>query len=168
MSPRNTPETFWSRVTRGAGDDCWEWQGAKTSSGYGNLSWHGRHVQAHRLAYALTYGGIALETGFRQLGRAKTYRRFVLHKCDNRLCCNPQHLFLGSMRTNMLDAYKKGRKVQPRSGHTNAKLSSDQVRQIRLRYNTGSVGQVVLAREFGVSQRAISLIVRHETYKDVT
>lgn len=168
MSPRNTPENFWSRVACKADDDCWEWQGARTSAGYGNLSWHGRHVQAHRLAYALTYGGIALETGFRQLGRAKKYRRFVLHKCDNRLCCNPKHLFLGSMRTNLLDAYSKGRKIQPRSGHVNAKLTPAQVRTIRDVYNSGGVRQVDLAAQYGVSQRVISLIVRHEAYKDVT
>jgi hypothetical protein len=168
MSPRNTPETFWSRVARGADDECWDWQGAKTSSGYGNLSWHGLHIQAHRLAYALTYGGIALETGFRQLGRAKKYRRFVLHRCDNRACCNPKHLFLGSMRTNLLDAYSKGRKTQPRSGHANAKLTPDQVRTIRKEYNGGGVSQASLAKQYGVSQRAVSLIVRHETYKDVT
>jgi len=167
MSPRNTPENFWSKVACGGDDDCWEWQGARTSGGYGNLSWHGQHIQAHRLAYALTYGGITLETGFRQLGQAKKYRRFVLHKCDNRLCCNPKHLFLGSMRANLLDAYSKGRKSQPRSEHANAKLTPEQVRAIRDVYNSGGVRQAALAAQYGVSQRTISLIVRRETYKDV-
>jgi len=167
MSPRNTPLNFWSKVRREADDACWEWQGTKTSSGYGSLSWHGKHVQAHRLAYALTYGGVSLETNFRQLGKAKRYRRFVLHRCDNRLCCNPKHLYLGSMRTNLLDAYRKGRKTQPRSKHTNAKLSPAQVRAIRRRYDAGGVRQVDLAVEFGVSQVSISLVVRRETYKDV-
>lgn len=167
MSKPNTPESFWAKVTKSADDQCWEWQGAKTSAGYGNLSWHGKHVQAHRMAYALSKGGVALETGFRVLGRAKSYKRFVLHKCDNRACCNPNHLFLGSMRANQLDAYRKGRKVQPRSGHANAKLSAEQVRQIRSLYDEGGVKQTALATMFCVSQRAISLIVRRETYKDV-
>lgn len=167
MSTKNTPETFWSRVERGADPDCWEWQGSKTSAGYGNLSWHGAPVQAHRVAYYLTYGGIALQTGFRHDGKAKRYKRFVLHRCDNRLCCNPNHLFLGSMRTNMRDAYAKGRKTQPKSGHANAKLTPDQVRNMRAEYNAGSVRQVELAAKYGVSQRAVSLIIRHETYKDV-
>ena len=167
MSPKNTPDNFWSKVDRKGEDECWEWQGSQTSSGYGNLSWHGKPVQAHRVAFYLTYGGIALETKFRQEGRAKAYRRFVLHRCDNRLCCNPRHLFLGSMRTNLLDAYTKGRKSQPRSGHANAKLSPDQVREIRRRYNHGSVSQDKLAGEYKVSQRVISLVVRNETYKDV-
>ena len=167
MSAKNTPENFWLRVDRGADTDCWEWRGATTSSGYGNLSWHGRAVQAHRVAYYLTYGGIALRTGFRHDGKAKRYRRFVLHRCDNRLCCNPNHLFLGSMRTNLLDAYSKGRKTQPRSGHANAKLTATQVRAIRRAYDTGGIRQVDLATRYGVSQRVISLVIRRETYKDI-
>jgi hypothetical protein len=167
MSAKNTPENFWCRVRRGGPTECWEWQGSKTSSGYGNLAWHGAPVQAHRVAYFLTFGGIGLETGFRHAGRAKTYKRFVLHKCDNRLCCNPEHLFLGSMRANQLDAYQKGRKRQPQSGHTNAKLTAAQVREIRRRYDCGEAKQVPLAKEFGVSQRVISLIVRRESYKDI-
>jgi hypothetical protein len=167
MGIRHTPESFWARVATGDATHCWEWQGAKTSSGYGNLSYQGTIAQAHRVAYALTYGGIALPTGFRYDGIAKRYRRFVLHKCDNRACCNPQHLFLGSMRANLLDAYAKGRKVQPRSKHINAKLTARQVREIRRRYDAGLDQQIPIAKEFGVSQRTISLIVRRETYRDI-
>jgi hypothetical protein len=168
MSKKNTAESFWARVKKGLPDQCWEWQGACTSSGYGNLTWHGTPVQAHRVAYFLHCGGIALQTGFRRSGRAKAYRRFVLHRCDNRKCCNPAHLFLGSMRANQLDAYQKGRKIQPRSRHANAKLTPKQVREIRRSYDAGEKIQVVLAAEFGVSQRAISLVVRRETYTDIT
>jgi len=167
MSPKNTPENFWSRIARGSNTDCWNWQGAKTSAGYGNLTWHGQSVQAHRMAYYLANGGIALQTGFRHEGKARRYKRFVLHKCDNRLCCNPAHLFLGSMRTNMLDAYRKKRKVQPKSGHVNAKLTPAQVLEIRRVYDAGGVRQVDLAKQYGVSQRVISLVVRRETYGDV-
>ena len=167
MSAKNTPALFWSRIDIQGADACWEWQGARTSSGYGNLGWSGQHVQAHRVAYFLTHGGISLQTGFRLEGRAKRYKRFVLHTCDNRSCCNPKHLFLGSMRANQLDAYKKGRKVQPRSEHANAKLSPKQIRDIRRRYDAGAL-QISLAKEYAVSQRVISLVVRRETYKDVT
>ena len=167
MSHKNTPENFWSKVRKPTPTDCWEWQGALTSTGYGNLGWHGRHVQAHRVAYFLTHGGIPLETGFRD-GAAKAGKQFVLHKCDNRKCCNPDHLFLGSMRDNQLDAYRKKRRKQPESKHVNAKLTLEQVKEIRTRYSAGGVGQISLSKEFGVSQRVISLVVRRETYKDVT
>lgn len=131
------------------------------------MSWQGSHVQAHRVAYYLTAGGIALATGFRQEGKAKRYKRFVLHRCDNRACCNPDHLFLGSMSANLVDAYAKGRKAQPRSNHVNAKLSAAQVRRIRRVYAKGEVRQIDLAFEYRVSQVAISKIIRNETYKDV-
>ena len=167
MSAKNTPELFWARVKKGNCTDCWEWTGAMSSSWYGSVAWQGARVQAHRLAYLLSIGGIRPETLFRVGDRARTYKRFVLHKCDNRLCCNPRHLFLGSMRTNLLDAYRKGRKTQPRSKHVNAKLTPAQVRTIRARYVRGGVRQVDLAAEFGVTQRVISLIIRHESYKDV-
>ncbi len=136
------------------------------STGYGNVSWHGSVAQAHRIAYWLTCGDVSLKTGFRQQGVAAKYRRFVLHKCDNRLCCNPNHLFLGSMRANLKDAYDKGRKVQPKgSNHVNSKLSTGVAKKIRADY-IGSVRQIDLALKYGVSQRVISLIVRGEAYKD--
>jgi hypothetical protein len=68
----------------------------------------------------------------------------------------------------MLDAYAKGRKIQPRSGHANAKLSPAQVREIRRLYAAGGALQVALAKTYNVSQRVISLVVRYETYKDIT
>ena len=167
MSAKNTPKNFWAKVLKKKPTDCWEWQGSTTSGGYGNLSWHGLKVQAHRVAYFLTFGGIGLETDFRHVGKAKTYKRFVLHRCDNRLCCNPEHLFLGSMRTNQLDAYQKGRKKQPQSTHPNAKLTATQVRTIRKKYDAGEARQADIAKEFSVSQRVISLLVRRESYKDI-
>jgi hypothetical protein len=167
MTARNTADNFWRKVNVAGEEQCWEWQGARNSSGYGNLSWQGQQAQAHRVAYFLKYGGIELQTNFRQKDVAKNYKGFVLHKCDNRLCCNPSHLFLGSMRTNQLDAYQKGRKQQPKSEHTNSKLTPAQVVEIRRRYDAGLDLQVPLAKEFGVSQRVISLVVRRETYKDV-
>lgn len=70
------------------------------------------------------------------------------------------------MRANLLDAYRKGRKLQPKgSNHVNSKLSTGVAEQIRKEYS-GSVRQVDLATKYGVSQRCISLIVRGETYRD--
>jgi hypothetical protein len=167
MSRKNTPADFWNRVNVCGPDECWEWSGATNSGGYGTISWSGAVVVTHRVAYMLARGNIRLETGFRHEGKAKRYKRFVLHTCDNRRCCNPAHLFLGSMRTNLLDAYAKKRKMQPRSAHVNAKLTPTQVQDIRHRYDAGVSTQVQLAAEFLVSQRTISLAVRRETYTDV-
>jgi DNA-binding XRE family transcriptional regulator len=71
------------------------------------------------------------------------------------------------MSANMFDAYEKGRKVQPRSKHTNAKMSPADVVEIRRRYDSGEATQVQLAKEIGVAQTSISKVVRRETYKDI-
>jgi hypothetical protein len=155
---KDTSDKFWARVTKAGPDECWEWTGSKNSGGYGVVRYDGVCAQAHRVSYFLTHDGIGLLTGFRIEGRATRFKNFVLHKCGNRLCCNPNHLFLGSMRT---------KEVQPRSRHVNAKLTPDQVREMRHLYDTKQMYQRPLAKKFNISQRVVSLVVRRETYKDI-
>ena len=158
MSNKQTAESFWARVKKSR--ECWEWQGACNSTGYGNVSWHGRIYTAHRVAAWLS--GLVTSPSAPLKAREKNH---VLHKCDNRKCCNPKHFFLGNFTDNMKDAYRKERKVQPTGEkHTNAKLTNKQASLIRAKYKTGEL-QMPLAKEFGVSQRVISLIVRGEAYK---
>ena len=99
---------------------------------------------AHRDAWAAAFGPIPAG-------------QCVLPRCDVRNCIEPSHLFLGSKGDNNTDRAEKGRT----SSH-NAKLSQDQVIEIRARAPDNS--QRDLAREFGVSQRAIGNVVRGETY----
>lgn len=158
MGAKQTAESFWARVKRGVG--CWEWQGCCNSTGYGNVMWHGKCYTAHRIAAWLS--GMVNSPSAPNSSKEPTH---VLHKCDNRKCCNPDHFFLGTFTDNQHDAYKKGRQKQPKGEkHSNAKLTNAQVQEIRNRYGAGEY-QVPLAKEYGVSQRAISLIVRMETYK---
>lgn len=160
MSRKQTAESFWARVNKGADDECWEWNGGTNSTGYGSVGWHGCVYTAHRVAAWLS--GMVKSPSRPLHSRDKGH---VLHKCDNRRCCNPNHFFLGSFTDNMRDAYSKKRKVQPRGQHhANAKLTNQQAEEIRQRYEAGEY-QVPLAQEYGVSQRVISLIVRGESYK---
>lgn len=95
----------------------------------------------------------------------KTDPGHVLHSCDNRPCCNPGHFFLGTYGDNQIDAYAKGRRAQPQGEHhANAKLTYDQAAEIRKRYSEGEK-QVPLSKEYNVTQRVISLIVRGESYR---
>lgn len=72
---------------------------------------------------------------------------------------------IGSYSDNQKDAYQKQRRVQPKgAAHANAKLTDHQAQEIRERYAAGEY-QAPLAKEYGVSQRVISLIVRGESYK---
>lgn len=159
MSRKQTPESFWARVTPNP-DGCWEWQGGCNSTGYGSVAWHGNVYTAHRIAAWLS--GLVVSPSAPESSRESTH---VLHKCDNRRCCNPDHFFLGSFTDNMKDAYGKRRKQQPKGQHhANAKLTNEQASEIRKRYAAGEF-QIPLAKEYKVSQRAISLIVRGESYK---
>lgn len=160
MPAKQTPETFWAKVRRRANDECWEWGGATNNTGYGTVGWHGRNYTAHRVAAFLS--GLVESPSRPAHSRDKGH---VLHKCDNRRCCNPHHFMIGSYSDNQKDAYQKQRRVQPKGGaHVNAKLTNEQAEEIRNRYAAGEY-QVPLAKEYGVSQRVISLIVRGESYK---
>jgi hypothetical protein len=160
MSKRQTAESFWAKVDIKGLYECWNWKGARNSTGYGTVTWGGKVYTAHRVAAWIRC--MVINPSAPKLKREKT---FVLHKCDNRLCCNPEHFFLGNYSDNQKDAHEKKQRAQPKgASHVNAKLTSRQVAQIRKRYSQGEL-QVPLAKKYRVSQRTISLIVRGETYK---
>ena len=131
---------FWRHVEKT--DGCWIYHGSYGGScgKYGRHWAQGKRHGAHRYAYILAYGEIPGD-------------REVCHTCDNPKCVRPDHLWLGTHRENMRDMVRKGRKPRvPNVGAT--KLSDDQVRDIRNRYNrTGyhTSNLRVLANEFGIS-----------------
>jgi hypothetical protein len=155
---KQTAESFWARIKKTRG--CWEWQGSCNNTGYGTVGWGGKVYTAHRISAWLS--GLVKSPSAPLNKQEPTH---VLHKCDNRKCCNPRHFFLGSYTDNQKDAYKKKRRTQPRGvAHANAKLTNTQVIRIRKAYSKGHT-QTKLSTQYGVSQRTISLIVRGETYK---
>ncbi len=89
-------EDFWKAVAVGDPLECWEWTGAKNSGGRGILRFGSKTITAPRIAYALTKGSF-----FEWL--------YICHTCDNPLCCNPHHMFVGTPQENTLDAQQKGR-----------------------------------------------------------
>lgn len=139
------------------GDGCWEWQSAIFKGlGYGKFHADNRRVvYAHRFAFELANGPIP--TGM-----------FVCHRCDNRRCVRPDHLFLGTAKDNVADMMAKGRHVMrgvPGMGHGRAILTDDQVREIRRRFVPGKRGECPrAAKEFGVSISTISKVLRRELW----
>lgn len=106
-----TPEErFWIYTQKGPG--CWQWIGSKQAYGYGQLRVGNGPMRAHRFAYIIKHG--AIPEGMD-----------VLHRCDNRSCVNPAHLFLGTQADNIADMDAKGRRrTVPNVGvqHPMAKL----------------------------------------------
>lgn len=162
MSKKQTAESFWAKVQgdRRQRNGCWVWQGACNNMGYGTVKWDGKTYTAHRVAAWLS--GLVADPAKPTNPKEKAH---VLHKCDNRKCCNPTHFFIGSYADNQLDAYSKKRKVQPKGEkHTNAKLTDKQAVEIRRIYKVHGLSQQTIANRYDVSQSAISKIIRGETY----
>lgn len=124
---------------------CLVWTASVTTSGYGQLNVDGKPAYAHRLAWELAFGEIP--SGL-----------FVCHTCDNPLCINPAHLFLGTAEDNASDMVNKDRSAFGEK-HWKVKLTSAQVRDIRRKYAGGGITQRELGEEYGVSDSHICRIV---------
>jgi len=163
MGRKSLEERFWEKVDRRGPDEHWLWKGAVSSNGYGTICIGSRKAggkRAHRVAFELTYGFILPSL-------------CVCHTCDIPLCCNPGHLFVGTRGDNNRDMVRKGRQRHgpgtvhlPRWGEQNgnSKLTEAQVREIRARYERGSVTYRSLAAEYGVSQTLIGAVIRRELW----
>ena len=147
---------FWRRVQNGSPTECWEWKASRNPTGYGSyiVFIEGKREQrAHRVAFFYATGIAPAE-------------KHVLHKCDNRACCNPDHLYLGTHQQNMDDRWARNKNSIRGAAHPLAKLTETDVVSIRHQYSQGR-GLSDLGREFNVSPQAIFAIVRRVTWKDV-
>lgn len=142
-------ERFWTKV-RKQHDGCWVWTGSRSDTGYGSFH-DGRPFATHRYSWEIHHGPIP--EGL-----------CVLHRCDNRACVNPDHLWLGTKAENSRDMAEKGRErvpSQPGESHHSAKLTEDAVLAIRASDETG----VALAKRYGVSPSLISLVRRRRAWQ---
>lgn len=141
---------------------CWLWTGALGQRGYGDVQNGGRHTTAHRLLFERANGPIPAGM-------------HVLHKCDVRPCCNPDHLFLGTNRDNIIDSMKKGRRkgitrrrpsglkykpMSPEGRIAHMKVKPETRAQIKALVASGA-SQASVARQFGLGGGHVCRIV-HE------
>lgn len=149
-------QRLWGRIDVGDPAHCWEWQGHLTKNGYGTIHKDGKDIYCHRAAYESKIGPIP--EGL-----------CACHKCDNRKCCNPSHIFLGTYADNLHDMAQKGRadhtKNKIGSQHGMAKLNEDQVREIRRLYNGKRGCLSELGKQFNVTNHAIYRIVHRKNWK---
>lgn len=161
----NAISQFWARVQRGSDDECWPWLKAKTTLGYGAFNIPGyKRVRAHRFAYSLANG--VIPDGL-----------CVCHSCDNRLCCNPSHLWLGTVADNNRDKMQKGRhRYGPRdfdkvnwargSRVGRSRLTEEDIPIIRSRLAKGETLRAI-AKDYGVDNTSISQLKLGRTWSHV-
>lgn len=127
---------------------CWWWTASMNTHGYGKMGLEGHSLGAHRVAYELFKGPIEDPT------------LCVCHRCDQRACVNPDHLFLGTVADNIHDMVAK-RRYRPRRGENapGAKLTEVDVRAIRAMHADG-VSNVAIAARFGLNKNTPSRIIR--------
>ena len=162
----DTPELrdkFWSMaVTSESKEECWSWNGA-TRNKYGvmRIPGAGRSVQAimaHRISWTIHNGEIPHKKG-------------IFHKCDNPVCANPEHLFLGDLKDNIADMISKGRggmqlgkfPVKYGSDNPSAKISEDAAKAIIVLSDAGFTGRQ-LSELFGLDKSYIRRIARGENW----
>lgn len=142
---------FWEKVQKTV--SCWLWMGSK-SDGYGSIRYNGKPTKAHRVSWIMHFGPIP-----------KT--KHVLHKCDNRPCVNPEHLWLGTNTDNVLDRVAKGRSAALKgSRNPHAVLDEAQVVLILNKILSGYSLRLI-ANEHKVAKSTIKNIKQRRTWKHV-
>jgi len=136
---------FWSKVDVGSRKRCWPWKGSLDTHGYGSFTIGKRKVIASRFAWQF-------------VNQKRLCDLLACHHCDNRKCCNPNHIYPGTRFDNARDAAERGglRNVNLKgSSNPRAKLTEDDVDEIRHLLSVG-VSQVDIASSFNVSTSLIS------------
>jgi hypothetical protein len=164
------PARFWAKVNKNGPTPahapelgpCWLWTastGGRESDQRGTAYWNGKTVVASRVAWIVTHGEIPRGAGY--------HGTCVLHRCDNGLCCNPSHLFLGTNEDNMRDMVAKRRAAQ-HAGVDNgrARLTEADVIAIRQARANG-VTRSRLAAAYGVTPENIGAIANGKTWRHV-
>ncbi|MGI9345548.1 MAG: HNH endonuclease [Gammaproteobacteria bacterium] len=148
LAPHRTKK-FWGSVVVRKPYQCWEWSGPKHPIGYGRFAGH----QAHRIAWFLTFGDCPVD-------------QEIMHLCDNRSCCNPNHLLAGTHEQNMGFAAAQ-RRMPYGENHYSTKLTEDDVKNIRKKVRQGQ-SQEGVARLYGITQSSVSHIVSGKAWKYVS
>lgn len=134
--------------------ECWEWLGTNyKKSGYGRLKFDGKTYKPYRLMCEKKHG---------ELGEM-----CAMHICDNRICCNPDHLIPGTHADNIKDMDKKGRRRNAvGSAHGQSKFTEEDIIKIRNKKKTGVFAKD-LAKEYKCSINHIYLICNKKIWKHI-
>lgn len=151
MRKTTVNEKFLKYVVKEDGDKCWNWIGKINIDGYAvfrdTINKKRKWLRGHRVSWEIFNGKIPNGS-------------LVLHKCDNRKCTNPNHLFLGNVKDNSDDMMNKGRGFFKKGYSLRAKLSDEQVLDIL----NSNEKQAMLKKKYGVCAETIRLIKKRKTW----
>lgn len=134
-------------VDRKGAHECWLWKSALTNDNYPRFGAEGKQWWAHRLAYEDRYGPIPAWP-----------EKVVMHLCNNPPCCNPEHLYLGTISNNMEHAGSLGNLSRRGPKNGNSKLTLEQVEAIRADKRPSRA----VAKDFGIEKTQVLRIRRRE------
>jgi DNA-binding NarL/FixJ family response regulator len=157
--PQNTPEVLWKKVDVKNPDECWPWIGFVTECGYGRTWIEGKAYYAHRVIFNLANPDmIELRSPTN-----KKARGFLMHLCDNRVCCNPAHLRVANLRENNLDMHEKGR-VKHKTGedHHRSVFTNTQIDEIMSMRNNG-ITMSLIAEKMNANKSTVKSLIRRKT-----
>lgn len=155
----NPKDILMRNVKTNEATGCWNWTGRifKRGTGYGqfkSVMIRATPIAAHRASWIIHNGPIA------------SSKILVRHRCDNSLCCNPDHLELGSYKQNMEDCISRGR-ISKGCGRHNTKMTPAKVKHLRImRAEGASLSQI--ASNFGFSKSTAHRIVTGQSWAHVT
>ena len=148
MPARKSRWDFWERVNKAGYNECWEWQGAKATSGHGRVMAEGKVWWVHRLAYESSKGSLP----------EWSFDAEVQHSCNNPACCNPLHLWLGTRKDNAKTAGEQGTLSRKGTVNGNSKLTPEIVIAIRKDLRPSRA----VGATYGISHRQV-LNIRNES-----
>lgn len=153
LTRKEAIERFWNQVEKAAKNECWEWTGSLTTKGYGQYQSAALgEFTAHRTSYKLARGDIP--SG-----------KLVCHKCDNKKCVNPDHLFVGTVQDNSDDMVKKNRQSRGEE-HGLSKLTEADVVRIRREALTVS-DKRRLRSEIGIHKTTLNRVLNRQLWAHV-
>lgn len=166
-TPESSKERFMKKVRLpDTGDGCWIWTAycvkINEKDARGQFFMGNKLLLAYRASWMIFRGEIP-------------HGMHVCHRCDNGICVNPDHLFLGTQKDNMRDMVAKGRHafaahpetIRRGSDVNTSKLNEEKVRLMRIIYGRGNISQAKLAKQFGITQNAAFQIIHRRAWAHV-
>jgi hypothetical protein len=144
---------LWQAILIGQEDDCWPWLAGRSQEGYGKIQDKGKTLVATRVVYELTKGPIPEGLG-------------VCHSCDNPPCCNPKHLWLGTVKQNTHDAMHKNRLAKGERIASSKRTREEVLRIIEL--SKQGVRNIDIAKQLGCSEANVGFIVTGTSWRHLT